>query len=205
MASSGLTMPTATIPGPMKHRLAARFRGRSSRKLAHKLAGRSKAFRADQRGVAAIEFGVFAIFLSLTLANVADVSIYIFQRMQAENATQVAAQAAWKACDLSQLPAITNCPGLATAIQNEFRVLRLVRASHWYPARHQRDITASIRQTRCNTSVTSLPSLPIAPPQACQACNQVIIFRCKRHFPTRHYSPVSVSRARFQHQSTEPQ
>jgi Flp pilus assembly protein TadG len=118
MASSGLTMPTATIPGPMKHRLAARLRGRSSRKLAHKLAGRSKAFRADQRGVAAIEFGVFAIFLSLTLANVADVSIYIFQRMQAENATQVAAQAAWKACDLSQLPAITNCPGLATAIQN---------------------------------------------------------------------------------------
>jgi Flp pilus assembly protein TadG len=68
--------------------------------------------------VAAIEFGFFSIFLSLALVNVADVSIYIYQRMQAENATQVAAQAAWKACDLSQLPATTNCAGLATAIQN---------------------------------------------------------------------------------------
>jgi Flp pilus assembly protein TadG len=76
------------------------------------------AIRRDQRGVAAIEFGLFLIFLSLGLANVADVSIYIYQRMQAENATQVAAQAAWKACDLSMLPATINCPGLATAIQN---------------------------------------------------------------------------------------
>jgi Flp pilus assembly protein TadG len=67
--------------------------------------------------VAAIEFGFFAIFLSLGLANVADVSIYIYQRMQAENATEVAAQAARKAC-LSQLPATTNCFGLATAVQN---------------------------------------------------------------------------------------
>jgi hypothetical protein len=38
--------------------------------------------------------------------------------MQVETATQVAAQAAWKACDLPQLPATTNCPGLATAVQN---------------------------------------------------------------------------------------
>lgn len=53
-----------------------------------------------------------------SLANVADVSIYIYQRMQAENATQAAAQAAWKACDLPQLPATVNCSGLATAIQN---------------------------------------------------------------------------------------
>jgi hypothetical protein len=38
--------------------------------------------------------------------------------MQAENATQIAAQAAWKACDLPKLPATINCPGLATAMQN---------------------------------------------------------------------------------------
>jgi Flp pilus assembly protein TadG len=77
-----------------------------------------KAFSSDQRGVAAIEFGLFAIFLSLALVNVTDVSIYIYQRMQAENATQVAAQAAWKACDPSQLPATINCSGLTTAVQN---------------------------------------------------------------------------------------
>jgi hypothetical protein len=38
--------------------------------------------------------------------------------MEVENATEVAAQAAWKACDLSHLPATTNCPGLTTAMQN---------------------------------------------------------------------------------------
>jgi len=102
----------------MKTGQAPRLRLPSPRKLALKFAGRTKAIWVDQRGVAAIEFAFFAIFLSLALVNVTDVSIYIYQRMQAENATQVAAQAAWKACDLSQLPATTNCPGLATAVQN---------------------------------------------------------------------------------------
>jgi Flp pilus assembly protein TadG len=90
----------------------------SPRKLTLQFADRAKAIWSDRRGVSAIEFALFAGFLSLALANVADVSIYIYQRMQAENATQVAAQAAWKNCDLSHLPATTNCPGLATAIQN---------------------------------------------------------------------------------------
>jgi Flp pilus assembly protein TadG len=83
-----------------------------------------KAFSSDQRGVAAIEFGLFAIFLSLALVNVTDVSIYIYQRMQAENATEVAAQAAWKACDLTVLPPTTDCSTLAasaTAVQNALR------------------------------------------------------------------------------------
>lgn len=73
--------------------------------------------------MAAIEFGFFAIFLSLALVNVTDVSIYVYQRMQAENATQVAVQAAWKACDLPQLPATTNCSGLTTAVQNALKYL----------------------------------------------------------------------------------
>jgi Flp pilus assembly protein TadG len=102
----------------MKHGQAARLRRLSPRKLARKFSCRTKAIWADQRGVAAVEFGFFAVFLSLALVNVTDVSMYIYQRMQAENATQVAAQAAWKACDLPQLPATVNCPGLATAVQN---------------------------------------------------------------------------------------
>jgi Flp pilus assembly protein TadG len=72
---------------------------------------------ADRRGVAAIELGIFASFLALALANVTDASIYIYQRMQVENATEVAAQAALKTCS-TQLPATTNCPGLSTAMQN---------------------------------------------------------------------------------------
>jgi Flp pilus assembly protein TadG len=102
----------------MRHHQAARPGRPSPTKLALKLAARTKAIWGDQRGVAAVEFGLFAIFLSLALVNVTDVSIYIYQRMQAQNATQVAAQAAWKTCNLSSLPATTNCPGLTTAMQN---------------------------------------------------------------------------------------
>jgi hypothetical protein len=97
---------------------AEQFIRRSSSKTALKFVGRTNAIWADQRGVAAVEFAFFAIFLSFALANVTDASIYIYQRMQAENATQVAVQAAWKACDLPKLPAMTNCPGLTLAIQN---------------------------------------------------------------------------------------
>jgi Flp pilus assembly protein TadG len=102
----------------MKHGQAARLRRASLRQFSLAFADKIKAIRDDQRGVAAIEFGLFAIFLSVGLANVADVSIYIYQRMQAENATQVAAQSARKTCDTSKLPATTNCPGLATAMHN---------------------------------------------------------------------------------------
>jgi Flp pilus assembly protein TadG len=62
---------------------------------------------ADRRGVAATEFGFFAIFLSAALANVTDVSIYIYQRMQVENAAEIAAQAALKTCS-TKLPATTT-------------------------------------------------------------------------------------------------
>jgi Flp pilus assembly protein TadG len=91
---------------------------RSPRQIAFEFADRTKAIWADRRGVAAVEFGVFAIFLSLALVNVTDVSIYIYQRMQAEQATQAAVQAIWKACDLSKLPATTSCSGLTTAVAN---------------------------------------------------------------------------------------
>jgi len=101
----------------MKQGQAARLRRSSPRDLALKLAGRTKAIWVDQRGVAAIEFGFFAIFLSFALANVTDVSIYVYQRMQVDNATQVAAQAVLKTCS-SKLPATTSCTGLTTAVNN---------------------------------------------------------------------------------------
>jgi Flp pilus assembly protein TadG len=101
-----------------KNLQAKRSRCPSAANPALNLPARTRALWKDRRGVAAIEFGLFAIFLSLALANVTDASFYIYQRMQAENATEVAAQAAWKTCDPSQLPATTNCSGLATAVQN---------------------------------------------------------------------------------------
>jgi Flp pilus assembly protein TadG len=76
------------------------------------------AIRSDQRGVSAIEFALFAGILSFGLLNVADITIYIYKRMQVENATEMAVQAAWKACDPTQnlVPATTNCTGLTSAI-----------------------------------------------------------------------------------------
>ena len=77
-------------------------------------------FSSDERGTSAIEFAFFASILSFAILNVADISIYLYKRMQVENATQMGAQAAWNACDPSQnqLPATTNCPSLTTAITN---------------------------------------------------------------------------------------
>jgi Flp pilus assembly protein TadG len=72
----------------------------------------------DQRAASALEFAIFAAVLVFGILNTADVSIYIYKRMQLENATEMAVQAAWKACDPSQqqLPATTSCPGLEAAI-----------------------------------------------------------------------------------------
>jgi Flp pilus assembly protein TadG len=95
---------------------AARSRGWLSGRLASRLARKTRAAWADQRGVAAIEFGLFAILLFASLANVTDVSIYIYQRMQVENATEIAVQAAFKTCH-GTLPATTNCPNLLTTMQ----------------------------------------------------------------------------------------
>src|SRR5258708_24984258 len=85
----------------MKQGQTARLRGSSPKWLALKFAGRTTAIWADQRGVAAVEFGLFAIFLSLALVYNTDVSIYIYQPMQAEHTTATAAQAAWQACALA--------------------------------------------------------------------------------------------------------
>jgi Flp pilus assembly protein TadG len=76
------------------------------------------AIASDVGGTSAIEFSFFAGLLSLGMLNVADISIYLYQRMQVENATEMGAQAAWKLCDpyKGYVPATTNCPGLTTAI-----------------------------------------------------------------------------------------
>jgi Flp pilus assembly protein TadG len=92
-------------------------RVRRSGRLGSKLPTRIMRLWTDQHGVAAIEFGLFITLLALGLANVTDASIYIYQRMQVENATEIAAQAALKTC-ATKLPATTNCSGLLTAMQN---------------------------------------------------------------------------------------
>ena len=79
---------------------------------------KASALKQDERGASALEFAIFAGILAFGLLNTADISIYIYKRMQVENATEMAAQAAWKACDPSKgyLPATLSCPNLTTAM-----------------------------------------------------------------------------------------
>ena len=76
------------------------------------------ALRSDRRGVAAIDFAIFASLISIGMLNVTDIAIYVYQRMQVEYATQAGAQAAWHTCTINMLPATNNCSGLNTAVQN---------------------------------------------------------------------------------------
>ncbi len=88
--------------------------------IARKVITEVAAIKLDKRGASAIEFSLFAGLLSFGMLNMTDVSIYLYQRMEVENAAQMAVQAAWKTCDPNngQVPATTKCPGLTTAITN---------------------------------------------------------------------------------------
>ena len=77
---------------------------------------RLKAIAECNRGVAAIEFAIIGAAFSIAVLNTADVAVYLFDRMQVENATEMGAQAAWKSCDLNHLPASTNCAGFRAAV-----------------------------------------------------------------------------------------
>lgn len=71
------------------------------------------------RGAAAAEFAVILALLIVPLLNATDFGLYVYQRMQLQNAAQVAVQAAWVACsEPSNVPATvgTNCPGLLPSV-----------------------------------------------------------------------------------------
>ena len=72
----------------------------------------------DKRGTSAIEFSFFAVLFALAGLNTIDLSVYMYQRMQVENAAEMGAQAVLKTCNMDLLPAEKNCPGLMTAITN---------------------------------------------------------------------------------------
>src|ERR1700692_3303167 len=95
-------------------------------------------FGQDAGGVAAVEFAIAATLIMVGILNAVDVGIYEYRRMQVENAAQVGAQAAWKACyDTSaMLPATTKCSGLNDAI------------------------TAAIQSTSLGTAVSLSPGYP---------------------------------------------
>src|SRR5713226_3810938 len=87
-----------------------------------------KDLRKDCRGVAAIEFAFLAGFLSLAVVNVSDIGIYLYKRMEVENAALVGTMSALKACDPSHLPATLYCSGLTTAVTTSIQSTSLGNA-----------------------------------------------------------------------------
>ena len=75
-----------------------------------------KRFAKCERGAAAIEFAFIGGFMCVAMLNTADLTVYFFNRMQVQTATEMGVQAAWKTCDQTMLPATTKCPNLATAV-----------------------------------------------------------------------------------------
>jgi Flp pilus assembly protein TadG len=109
----------------------------SSRKRpARKSAFRLRALVRDARGVAAIEFAFIAGFLAIAVLNVADVAMFYYQKLEANNATQVGAQAVWATCDLNHIPATVKCPNMNAAITRSIQSTSLgasVTLSNGYP------------------------------------------------------------------------
>ena|SRR5579872_548636 len=74
-------------------------------------------FAHDRRGAAAVEFAFIATFLLLALFSLVDIGVYVYQRLQLENAAQMASQTAFSTCTTSyQRPVTANCSGAQAAI-----------------------------------------------------------------------------------------
>lgn len=105
--------------------------------MTNRLRRKLRDLRRDSRGVAAIEFALIASTLSLGVLNVVDIGVFAYKKMQVENAAQAGAQAAWKACDMSHIPATTNCSGLSGAVSTGVQGTSLgthVTVASGYPA-----------------------------------------------------------------------
>jgi Flp pilus assembly protein TadG len=76
----------------------------------------TRELKRDSRAVAAIEFAIIASVLAVAALNVADISVFLFDRLQVENAAEMGAQAAWANCDLNHIPATTKCSGWTTVV-----------------------------------------------------------------------------------------
>lgn len=81
-----------------------------------------KAYLRRDSGAAATELAIWLSVLTLPFLNVIDFGLYLYQRIQVENAAQLSVQAAWQAwpsCtgSISSTPTATTCTALIDAAQ----------------------------------------------------------------------------------------
>lgn len=69
-----------------------------------------RGFGRATEGASAVEFVLWLSLLAYPLINVFDIGLYVYQRMQVENAAQMGAQAAYNTCSQAYgAPSFTNC------------------------------------------------------------------------------------------------
>jgi Flp pilus assembly protein TadG len=85
-------------------------------------------FTKDRKGLAAIEFAIIAGVLCISVLNVSDLALYLFDDMQVKNAAEMGAQAAWSACDLNHVPVTIRCSGYTSAVTRAVQSTSLTTA-----------------------------------------------------------------------------
>jgi Flp pilus assembly protein TadG len=77
------------------------------------------AFGARSRGAAALEFALVVGLMTLPALNIVDLAVYAFDEMQTHNAAEMAAEAAYNDCNITDdLPAMSKC----TATQSQWKI-----------------------------------------------------------------------------------
>jgi Flp pilus assembly protein TadG len=87
-----------------------------------------RAYAMNRAGAAAAEFALVLTMLTIPLLNAFDIGVYVYDRMQLDNAAQVAVQTAWSQCAPSgDVPATVNnnCAGLSGAMTTAIRTTPL--------------------------------------------------------------------------------
>src|SRR5689334_11588228 len=85
----------------------------------------------QEDGGPAAETGLFILILAPILLNVMDVGVYIYKRMQVQNAAQAGAQAAWAVCTTASVTATPCSTNIVTAVRGGIQSTSLGTGVTW--------------------------------------------------------------------------
>jgi Flp pilus assembly protein TadG len=102
-----------------------------------------QAYLADASGAATVEFALALVFLTIPMLSIVDVGVYTYDKLQLENAGQMAAQTAWAICSsYAYRPVTVNCNNTKNSTET---------AS---PTNAQTAIASAVQQTALGSQVT---------------------------------------------------
>jgi Flp pilus assembly protein TadG len=116
----------------------------------------------NRDGNVTIEFAFVAPILVVLIMNILDFSRLIWARMEVDYSAQMGAQAAYKTCSTSALPAKTNCASLNTTVTTAIQATSLgtgVTLTSGYPTETYYCVSG--------TTLQSVATYPSAPPADC--------------------------------------